>query len=199
MEIPHWTINQLNIFDLGTTIQVSGVIYADSEVVYLCMMPDEPLEEREVRVLDLNQEDWKKLIRQTDLMEVEVFENAPSGSLAKIIVRKSTRQIEQGISWSVFRRDGYRCRYCGKDGIPLTVDHLVLWEDGGPSIEKNLVTSCRKCNKSRGNMQYKEWLGSPYYKRVSANLDPLEERKNWEILKSGILDTIPLRAHTRGR
>jgi len=132
----HWTIDQLNIFDLGNTIQVSGVIYADKEVVYLCMMPDEPLEEREVRVLDLSQEDWKKLIRQTDLMEVEVFENAPDGSLAKIIVRKSTRQIEQGISWAVFRRDGYRCRYCGKDDVPLTVDHLITWEDGGPQVQQ---------------------------------------------------------------
>lgn len=197
MEIPHWTINQLNIFDLGTTIQVSGVIYADGEVVYLCMMPDEPLEERQVRVLDLNQEDWKKLIRQTDLMEVEVLDRAADGKLAKIIVRKSTRQIEQGISWTVYKRDGYQCRYCGKDGVPLTVDHLITWEDGGPSIEENLVASCRKCNKTRGDMPYEEWLNSPYYRKISKNLRHDFKLDNEKVLHT--LKDIPLRTHKRGR
>jgi hypothetical protein len=50
------------------------------------------------------------------------------------------------------------------------VDHLVTWESGGPSIEENLVASCSKCNNARGETPYEEWLMSPYYKRVSANL-----------------------------
>lgn len=198
-EIPRWKLEQLNLLDLGNTIQVVGVIYADAEVVYLCMVPEEPLGDRALRVLDLSQDDWKKVIRQTDLVETEVFENAPNGSLAKIIVRKSTRQIEQNISWAVFRRDGYRCRYCGADDRPLTVDHLITWEDGGPSIEANLLTCCRPCNKARGNTPYEEWLGSPYYKKVSAKLPPLDEKKNWDILKNRVLDEIPLRVHSRGR
>jgi hypothetical protein len=198
-EVPKWTLAQLNLLDLGNTVQVAGVIYADGEVAYLCMMPEEPLGDHVLRVLELSQEDWKKVIRQTDLVETEVFENAPNGSLAKIIVRKSTRVIEQGVSWAVFRRDGYRCRYCGADKVPLTVDHLVTWEDGGPSIEDNLVACCRKCNKRRGNTPYDKWLATPYYKKVSANLDPNAERKNWEIHSKGLLDAIPLRAHSRGR
>jgi 5-methylcytosine-specific restriction endonuclease McrA len=38
----------------------------------------------------------------------------------------------------------------------------------GASVEDNLITACRKCNKTRGNMLYEDWLNSDYYKKVSA-------------------------------
>jgi hypothetical protein len=196
-EIPRWALEQLNLLALGNTIQVSGVIYADDEVVYLCMMPEEPIGERVLRVLDLNQEEWKRVIRQTDLIETEVLENAPDKLLAKIIVRKSTRQIEQGVSWAVFRRDGFKCRYCGADDVPLTVDHVVPWEAGGPSIEENLVASCRKCNKTKGKLTLPEWMRHHRYRKVSQQLAPEVRQQNEELL--GTLDSIPLRAHSRGR
>ena len=60
--------------------------------------------------------------------------------LYKAVIRKCQRNIEQGVSWNVFRRDGYACRYCGNKEVPLTVDHLVLWEESGPSTEANLVS-----------------------------------------------------------
>jgi hypothetical protein len=198
-EIPKWKLDQLNILDFGNTIQVVGVVYADAEVAFVCMMPDEPMDDKVVRVLELDQEEWKGIIKQTDLVETEVFANAPDGDLAKIIVRKSTRVIEQGISWSVFRRDQYHCRYCGANDVPLTVDHLVTWEDGGPSIEENLVTSCRKCNKARGNKPYEVWLKSNYYKKVSVRLSNMAKEANERIVEDGVLDTIPLRTHSRGR
>jgi len=194
-DIPKWGINQLNIMDMGHTIQVVGVIYADEEIAYLCMIPEEPIGDRQVRVLELDQEDWKKIIYQTDMLETEVLQKAPDGKLAQVIIRKSTRQIEQGVSWAVFRRDGYRCRYCGRDDVPLTVDHVITWEDGGPSIEDNLVTSCRKCNKARGTMPYAEWIKSPYYKKNRIAPDVREKNQQLQFK----LDAIPLRTHTRGR
>jgi len=196
-EIPRWALEQLNLLDLGNTIQVSGVIYADDEVVYLCMMPEEPIGDRVLRVLDLSQEDWKKIIRQTDLIETEVLENAPDGKLAKIIVRKSTRQIEQGISWAVFRRDGFKCRYCGADDVPLTVDHVIPWEAGGPSTEENLVAACRRCNKTKGKLTLPEWFQHRRYREMSQKLAPVVRNRNEELLNS--LGSIPLRTHSRGR
>lgn len=197
-EIPRWSLDQLNVMDMGHTIQVSGVIYADSEVVYLCMMPDEPIGDRVVRVLDLDLEAWKKIIRQTDLLETEVLAKASDGKLAKVIIRKSTRQVEQGVSWAVFRRDGFKCRYCAADDVPLTVDHLITWEDGGPSIEANLLTSCRKCNKTRGTMPYEQWIQSPYYMEKTALLRGLQLTQDNLALVPTLAD-IPLRVHTRGR
>ena len=81
----------------------------------------------------------------------------------------------------MYRRDHYRCRYCGANDVPLTVDHLVLWEEGGPSTEENLVSACKDCNKTRGNTPYHLWLRDSYYKRVSANLPPMIQEANERI------------------
>lgn len=49
----------------------------------------------------------------------------------------------------IFRRDGYRCVYCGK--AASTVDHVVPRSRGGANTWKNLVSSCRDCNHSKGD------------------------------------------------
>ena len=84
--------------------------------------------------------------------------------------------------WKVFERDDYQCRYCGKTGVPLTGDHLILWEHGGPTIEENLLSACRPCNKTRGNMPYKEWLESDYYKKASKYLSPEIKQANKDLI-----------------
>jgi 5-methylcytosine-specific restriction endonuclease McrA len=117
--------------------------------------------------------------------------------LKKAILRKSTRQIDAGVSWRVFKRDEYTCRYCGKDDVPLTVDHLVLWEKGGPTIEDNLVACCKKCNKKRGNMKYEDWLVSDYYKKVSKNLSA--EIRELNCVTKFSLSTIPIKYHVISR
>lgn len=197
MSFEHTQLDKMNLRDLGNTLQLSGVIYAGQQGAFICMFPEEPIEGRELTILDLTQEDWEKVLRQTDLMETEVIARSPDGTLAKAYVRKSTRHIEQGVSWNVYRRDEYRCRYCGRADVPLTVDHLVCWEHGGPSIEANLVAACRKCNKMRGQMRYGEWLRDPYYRKVSARLSPRIREANEELLST--LGDIPLRVHEHGR
>lgn len=194
-----WSLAQLSLFDLGNTIQLAGAVYADTEVLYICMLPDEAWEDREPRLLELSLEDWKKVLHQTDMLEVQILEHATDGKIAKAVIRKSARQIDQQIAWAVYRRDRYRCRYCGRTDVPLTVDHLILWEEGGPTTEENLVACCRKCNKARGSMQYEEWLHSPYYKRVSRDLQPNFRLANQAILKDGILDTIPRKTRIKNR
>ena len=79
----------------------------------------------------------------------------------------------------------------------MTVDHLVLWEDGGPSIEENLLAACRKCNKKRGSISYPDWLNHPYYKTVSEGLTPEVRQLNIELVDT--LDSIPLRVHKKSR
>lgn len=205
-------LSDLNIHDVGNTIQLAGAIYADGEKVYLVPMPDELTDEQakmlrvvidhaggegmDLDLLDMGQDDWQRFLRQTDLLETEILAHAEengNGKLAKAIVRKSTRQISQGVSWQVFKRDGYRCRYCGADDVPLTVDHVILWEDGGPSIPENLVTACRKCNKIRGNTPYAEWMRHPFYKKVSRNLIGAAVNANDALVAT--LDRIPRLLH----
>lgn len=189
-------LDELNIHDIGVSIGLTGAVFSDDKVSYLCMFPDQEIQEK-MATLEMDLEDWKKFLRQTDLLEVEVLQMTEHGKLAKAIMRKTQRLIEQRVSWAVFKRDNYTCRYCGKTGLPLTVDHLVLWEEGGPSIEANLVASCRKCNKTRGNMQYSDWLKHPYYLKVSKNLTRTVWADNNELVKT--LDDIPRKHHLRER
>lgn len=184
----------LNLKDVGLTIGLVGAVFDEPGRTYLCLFPGQKIQDQ-LETLEMDLEDWKTFLRQVDLQEVEVLQRGADGKLSKTILRKSQRLIEQRVSWSVFRRDGYQCRYCGAEGVPLTVDHLILWEEGGPSIESNLVAACRKCNKTRGNMQYEAWLESPYYKKVSAGLPPGGHEKNVEVLMNL---AVPLR-HTERR
>jgi len=188
--------DDIRLLDFGHSIMVGGVVYSGNGKNYVCLLPDDTSTDDEFCALDLNLDEWKQIVRQTDLMETEMLEQ-DLGKLSKIIVRKSTRMIEQGLSWRVYKRDGYKCRYCAKDGIPMTMDHLILWEDGGPTIEENLVTACRRCNKTRGSIPYKDWLEHPYYLKVSKNLSQGILDANLDLLDT--LENIPVRIHVRSR
>ena len=126
-----------------------------------------------------------------------VVEKASDGVLAKVVVRKSARQVDQATSWRVFKRAGYRCEYCGKDDVPLTVDHVITWESGGPTTDENLKSSCRKCNKTRGNLPYEEWLRSKHYLVVSKGLSPEVRAANAALVDR--LADIPLVKNIRSR
>lgn len=186
----------LNLLEVGSSIGLVGVIFADDYWSYLCMLPDQKAPNSgQIEDLEMTLEEWKTFLRQLDFQETEILTKAPNGDIVKALVRKTQRTIEQRVSWAVFKRDGYHCRYCGRDGLPLTVDHLVLWEEGGPSIEENLVAACRKCNSTRGRTQYAEWLKSSYYEEVSRNLPIAIVDKNDALVAT--LDKIPRRYSQR--
>lgn len=51
----------------------------------------------------------------------------------------------------IFRRDAYRCVYCGKvcEAGELTLDHVQPRVKGGDHSEGNLVTCCTQCNEAK--------------------------------------------------
>jgi len=163
-----------DILRIGNSLEIKGVIYGNAVEDIIIMLPGQKTPEM-MRSIEPTLEQWNAIIRQSDLLEVEVISGDPN---KKVILRKSTRQIDLNVSWSVFRRDGYKCRYCGNNHVPLTIDHIVLWENGGPTIEENLITSCKKCNNTRGSMPYNDWLNSPEYLKVSEQLTEDEKLKN---------------------
>ena len=192
-------LEDFNLNEFGISITISGMILSDSEKQYLLPFPEEQIDDitsTDIEILDLTLEDWKAVLRQTDLLETEVLASDKHG-LIKATLRKSGRQIDQRISWAVYRRDNYTCRYCGRNDVPLTVDHLILWEVGGPSIEENLVSSCKNCNKARGNTEYEEWLNSDFYNRVYLNLSKEVVKENEQLIQS--IKRIPVRVHQISR
>ena len=198
-------IEDIGLLEFGHTIDMVGVIYrGDGEDLLLYFPGESPANPSTphaaqplVAGVHVEVDDWTALLRQTDLLEVEILEKAADGKITKAIVRKSARQIEQGVSWKVYRRDNFACRYCGRNDCPLTVDHLVTWETGGPSIEANLVSSCRKCNKIRGKESYDSWLQHPHYLKMSRNLTPEIRAANEALM--GTLKDIPLRVNRKSR
>lgn len=163
-----------DILRIGNSLEIKGVIYGNAVEDIIIMLPGQKMPEM-MKAIEPTLEQWNAIIKQSDLLEIEVIAGDPN---KKVILRKSTRQIDLNVSWSVFRRDGYKCRYCGNDHVPLTIDHIVLWENGGPTIEENLITSCKKCNNTRGSMPYNDWLNSPEYLKVSEQLTEDEKLKN---------------------
>jgi len=203
-------LSDLNILEVGNTIQLAGAIYANGETVYLVPLPHELTEKQSLllhgllegaynglEVLDMALPEWEVFIRQTDFLEVEVKETDAEGKVAKAILRKSQRQIDQGVSWRVWKRASYRCEYCGAEGVPLTVDHLVTWENGGPTVEENLAAACRRCNKTRGELPYDQWLRHPYYLKVSRNLIGYQQQLNED--RARTLSAIPRVKHIKSR
>jgi len=51
---------------------------------------------------------------------------------------------------NVFKRDGFRCQYCGTSR-DLTLDHVVPKAKGGKTTWVNLVTACKTCNARKGD------------------------------------------------
>lgn len=61
---------------------------------------------------------------------------------------RTPRKVTLKLRWSILRRDGFRCVYCGADGATakLHVDHVVPVSAGGTNEDTNLVTACEACN-----------------------------------------------------
>ena len=167
------SLNDININDIGNEIQLGGTIWTGKSIAFVTLVPDKKEDLSNLKILPMTLEEWEKFLRQTDLLETQIIGEDETGKIVKAIYRKSQRQIDSYLQWAIFKKDNYTCRYCGRTGIPLTVDHIVLWEEGGPTIELNLLSSCKSCNKERGRMQYSDWLNSPIYQQKSKNL-PLE-------------------------
>jgi hypothetical protein len=65
------------------------------------------------------------------------------------------KPVSKRLRFEVFRRDGFRCRYCGlnagETGAGLTIDHVVPVALGGANEPSNLVTACKDCNAGKSS------------------------------------------------
>lgn len=64
--------------------------------------------------------------------------------------------IPPKVRWYIFKRDGFRCRYCGAMGGDdvLVVDHVNPVARGGRNNLDNLITACERCNQGKGDSPY---------------------------------------------
>lgn len=108
---------------------------------------------------------WRKAVTLVFLQKVEVLSvyerevRSISRSVrlpAVIRLLHFVRNGRSGVKFSrrnVFLRDDYTCQYCGKkfDTKHLTCDHLIPRSRGGLTEWTNIVTSCIRCNRRKGD------------------------------------------------
>jgi hypothetical protein len=72
-------------------------------------------------------------------------------------IEKTRRQLLRD---DIYRRDDYRCRYCGRQFTrdQLTLDHVKPKARRGPSTRDNLVACCTACNKEKRDMSARDFM-----------------------------------------
>lgn len=190
--------DSIDIHKFGNNIEISGMLLANGNEVYIIPFTDLDFLQMEniICIDDMDKESWNKLLFQLDHLEVIVRARDEDGKLQKIVLRKSQRQIDTVIQWNVFRRDFYTCQYCGRNDVPLTIDHIIRWENMGQTHEDNLISACRKCNKTRGNMEFENWLECDYYLK-GTNKNSTRDRINRHHFEDA--KNLPLRKFERSR
>lgn len=55
---------------------------------------------------------------------------------------------------------GRKCAYCGKENVPLQIEHVLARSRGGTDRVSNLCLACEPCNNRKGNRPIEEFLKS---------------------------------------
>lgn len=68
------------------------------------------------------------------------------------------KAISNSKRFEIFKRDGFKCHYCGSTPISsiLHVDHILAVSRGGTNEPDNLITACSTCNSGKGNRKLSE-------------------------------------------
>lgn len=103
-----------------------------------------------------------------------IIQFAPIGSIVQELVRFDMQKMDNenisGVEYQQGELQGFEvkeyllekynrtCIYCGKENIPLEVEHVVPKSKGGSNRISNLALSCVKCNQRKGNKSIQDFL-----------------------------------------
>jgi len=91
----------------------------------------------------------------------------------------SIPQVPREEAMKIFKRDHFRCQYCGLDGLAsfhnwmiMTIDHIHAYAKGGSRKASNQVTACQPCNRIKGTRDFKSLAEAKKYVQA--------KRAEWE-------------------
>jgi hypothetical protein len=98
---------------------------------------------------------------------------AALGIWRRAVQRKA---IPKGIRFEVFKRDSFKCQYCGASApdVRLHVDHINPVSNSGANDIVNLVTSCVGCNLGKSDKLLSE---NAAVNKSRSQLEALQERR----------------------
>ena len=104
---------------------------------------------------------------------------------------KRREYISKKTRFEVFKRDGFKCQYCGKSApdVILHLDHIVPVCKGGGSDILNLVTSCADCNQGKSGRELSD--STVVAKQIKQLQETNEKREQLEMLanwRSSLID-----------
>ncbi|MDV5225355.1 HNH endonuclease [Providencia rettgeri] len=79
--------------------------------------------------------------------------------MAKKPTKEQVKKVRSGmtkkIRFEVFKRDGFKCQYCGQSApdVVLRVDHINPVSKGGDNDLMNLITACDGCNQGKSDRE----------------------------------------------
>lgn len=78
---------------------------------------------------------------------------------SKVPTKRTSRNINLKLRFTVLQMDNFRCRSCGASParnpeVELHIDHIVPWSKGGETEIENLQTLCSKCNLGKSNHEF---------------------------------------------
>jgi hypothetical protein len=102
---------------------------------------------------------------------------------------------------------GRECAYCGKENVPLTIDHIHPKSRGGSDRVSNLALACFPCNQEKGNRDVAEFLAHDPKRlaRIEAQAKaPLRDAAavnstRWELWRRLTATALPVEVGTGGR
>lgn len=88
---------------------------------------------------------------------------------------------------------GRKCAYCGKEDVPLEIEHIIPKSRGGSNRISNLTLACHECNTAKGTMTAEEFGFQDIQKQAKAPLKDaaLVTATRWavyEVLKASGLE-----------
>lgn len=71
-------------------------------------------------------------------------------------VAQERAKLTAALRYFILKRDGFRCSKCGRSAVEdnyvrLEVDHVIPVSRGGKTVEENLKTLCRDCNRGKSD------------------------------------------------